>query len=197
MGGGNLLIISDKEVSGNYSSPRAVSTTDTARGLFAFRRFRVARKESFGKRGVSESLRSYAGAKEMPLSDSKPLSGEKWSFRVTQNLKKWQNQGFRVTQKGAFLKIRLSELLRNTNFNKIIASESLRRAKMGKIRASESLRRTSFQFSEVLKIMKAATACATAMRCTPATIRSSTRCWTSGCMCRRRRWRSIMRWSRS
>ena len=155
-----------------------MSTNDTARGLFAFRRFRVARKESFGKRGVSESLsdmnfdefwaseplgslkmdknqgseslRSYAGAKEMPLSHSKPLSGEKWSFRVTQNLKKWQNQGFRVTQKGAFLKIRLSESLRNTNFNKIIASESLRRAKMGKIRASESLRRTSFQFSEVL-----------------------------------------------
>ena len=69
-GGGNLLIISDKEVSKNYSSPCAVSTTDTARGLFAFRRFRVAQKSCCQKSRVSESLRSCVAEKMVLLSHS-------------------------------------------------------------------------------------------------------------------------------
>ena len=81
-GGGNSLIINDKEVSrykvsprakevSRYKvSPRAVSTTDTARGLFAFRRFRVARKSCCQKSRVSESLRSCVAEKMVLLSHS-------------------------------------------------------------------------------------------------------------------------------
>ena len=59
-----------KEVSRYKVSPRAVSTTDTARGLFAFRRFRVARKSCCQKSRVSESLRSCVAEKMVLLSHS-------------------------------------------------------------------------------------------------------------------------------
>ena len=79
-GGGNYLIISDKEVSKNYSSPRAVSTNDTARGLFAFRRFRVARMLCRQENRTSELFRSYVARKTMLLKCSEPLSLEKLRF---------------------------------------------------------------------------------------------------------------------
>ena len=70
-GGGNSLIYNDIEECENNVSPRAVSTTDTARGLFAFRSYCAAKKLGFSSDNAFSSRSSFVFDKNRPTASRK------------------------------------------------------------------------------------------------------------------------------
>ena len=143
-GGGNFLIINDKEVSGNYSSPRAVSTTDTARGLFAFCPFPKSPEGMPLETLCSRTFRKECRRKNCGFEHFGTSRFGKSLFPKASGGLKIAKTGLPNISEGVSLEKLCFRTLREESFWRNSFSEAFGRQKIGKNRASEVFGTTVF-----------------------------------------------------